>query len=330
MDLGSGGVLLLHPPGFPPLAAAGGKDGRVFFLQRSSSGSLSLLQTLSNLGGCWCGFSYFIGEDGLPRLVISTGSALTTWHINNPSLPNLSTGGTSGANINFTAQDPGFFTSVSCSGSPCASGTGVIWAVSRPVSGSNTFVDLYAFASLANSQGVFTPLFSTACSSCAHAGNWPNTGGNANIVPVVANGKVYVASNKQLAIFGLFAGTAAPTRASAAKPAGQGGNQGPPPQPVAKLPYKHVKSGMIGSFDGTILTLHGRGNSHHKIDLSQALANLQVGTPLTVGVAVTAVSNKHPEPGGILPAEAVTRAKGKGDKSQNPDEDLWPPDQDQD
>jgi len=35
------------------------------------------------------------------------------------------------------------------------------------------------------------------------AGTWPYTGGNANIVPVVANGKVYVASYKELAIFGL-------------------------------------------------------------------------------------------------------------------------------
>jgi hypothetical protein len=35
------------------------------------------------------------------------------------------------------------------------------------------------------------------------AGAWPNTGGNANLVPVVANGKVYVASYKELEIFGL-------------------------------------------------------------------------------------------------------------------------------
>jgi hypothetical protein len=35
------------------------------------------------------------------------------------------------------------------------------------------------------------------------AGSWPNTGGNANIVPTVANGRVYVASNKELQIFGL-------------------------------------------------------------------------------------------------------------------------------
>ena len=37
----------------------------------------------------------------------------------------------------------------------------------------------------------------------ASAGTWLNTGGNSNIVPVVANGKVFVASNKELRIFGL-------------------------------------------------------------------------------------------------------------------------------
>jgi hypothetical protein len=36
----------------------------------------------------------------------------------------------------------------------------------------------------------------------AKAGAWPNLGGNANLVPVVANGQVFVASNKQLQIFG--------------------------------------------------------------------------------------------------------------------------------
>ena len=37
------------------------------------------------------------------------------------------------------------------------------------------------------------------------AGLWPNQGGDSNQVPTVANGKVYVASNKQLRIFGLKA-----------------------------------------------------------------------------------------------------------------------------
>src|SRR5208282_3125780 len=44
----------------------------------------------------------------------------------------------------------------------------------------------------------------------ATAGIWPNLGGNANLVPVVANGQVFVASNQQLQIFGLT-GTAVAT-----------------------------------------------------------------------------------------------------------------------
>jgi hypothetical protein len=38
------------------------------------------------------------------------------------------------------------------------------------------------------------------------AGRWPNLTGNANLVPVVANGHVFVASYKQLRIFGLTGG----------------------------------------------------------------------------------------------------------------------------
>jgi hypothetical protein len=43
----------------------------------------------------------------------------------------------------------------------------------------------------------------------ASAGNWPNTTGNANLVSVVANGEVFVASCKQLQIFGLTGANAA-------------------------------------------------------------------------------------------------------------------------
>jgi hypothetical protein len=42
------------------------------------------------------------------------------------------------------------------------------------------------------------------------AGSWPNVGGNSNLVPVVANGEVFVASYKQLQIFGLKSGHKAP------------------------------------------------------------------------------------------------------------------------
>lgn len=46
-----------------------------------------------------------------------------------------------------------------------------------------------------------TQLFETT------AGAWPHAGGNANLLPVVANGQLFVASHQQLQIFGLTVGT---------------------------------------------------------------------------------------------------------------------------
>jgi hypothetical protein len=92
------------------------------------------------------------------------------------------------------AQDPGFLTSISSDGSHEA----IIWAISRPNNPSPATISLYAFEALPSGGGsTLATLFQ------GDAGTWPNTGGNANLVPVVANGKVYVASYKQLSIFGL-------------------------------------------------------------------------------------------------------------------------------
>jgi hypothetical protein len=88
-------------------------------------------------------------------------------------------------------QDPGFFTSVSSSGNA----NPIVWAISRPVSQQSDGIALYGFNP--ETGKAMTELFHAA------AGAWPNVNGNANLVPVVANGKVYVASYKQLRIFGL-------------------------------------------------------------------------------------------------------------------------------
>jgi hypothetical protein len=58
-------------------------------------------------------------------------------------------------------------------------------------------VSLYAFNAAPSASSVLSTLFQGT------AGSWPYVGGNANIVPVIANGKVYVASYRQLTIFGL-------------------------------------------------------------------------------------------------------------------------------
>jgi hypothetical protein len=90
-------------------------------------------------------------------------------------------------------QDPGFFTSISSDKDDHP----IIWGVSRPSNPSPADISLFAFKGEPSSSGTLDTLFQ------APAGTWPNTGGNSNIVPMVANGKVYVASYKQLSIFGM-------------------------------------------------------------------------------------------------------------------------------
>jgi hypothetical protein len=196
-DFGSGGALLLpdQPGPIPHLAAAAGKDGNMYILNRHDLGGYTpggpdKVVGQTNIGSCWCGQSFFSSHG--PRIVSSGGSNVTVWKVqtspsftitNEASSPGLSTG-----------QFPGFLTSVSSDGDDDA----IIWAVSRPINISPANVLLYAFDAHPTGGGhTLTQLFSGV------AGTWPNTGGDANIVPVVANGRVFVASNKQLSIFGL-------------------------------------------------------------------------------------------------------------------------------
>jgi hypothetical protein len=85
----------------------------------------------------------------------------------------------------------GFFTSVSSNGSSNA----IIWALSRP-SPTQSTVSLYAFDPDVGGT-TMKQLFEGT------AGTWPTDGSNTNLVPAVANGKVFVASYKELVILGL-------------------------------------------------------------------------------------------------------------------------------
>jgi hypothetical protein len=200
-DFGSGGLMVLpdQPGPVPHLAVAAGKDGRLFILNRDNmggfvSGGPDKAQNV-NIQSCWCGQSYFVGSDGVGRVVSSGGTAVNTWKVNTSSPVALSAEGKSASIFNTDTQDPGFFTTISSNGTQANSG--VIWAVSRPDADSGSDVSLYAFDATASGTAL------TTLHAGIVAGTWPNTGGNANIVPVVANGKVYVATFKQLAIFGL-------------------------------------------------------------------------------------------------------------------------------
>jgi hypothetical protein len=299
-DLGSGGVLLLPDQSWPIqyVAITAGKDGRLFVLNRL--GLTTALNTYQ-LPGCWCGPSYFVGPDGIQRIVTSHGSAIQTWLFTVSPTPNLTP--VVGTATIPNGQDPGFFTVVSSNGTQ--NGTAIIWAVSRPTSNNPALVYLYAFAALAPT-GTYMQLFSSP------AGTWPNTGGNANIVPVVANGKVYVASHNALTIFGV-GGPAAKiaSKATFSKAALQ-------TNPVAAPASSHLITGTLQVIDRSTLTLQTRTGKSVKIDDALAVRNQRVGVPLRVGIPLT-VQGSMIEGNGALQATSIVRAKGSTGE-------VWPSD----
>lgn len=202
-DFGSGGVLVLpdQTGSFPHLAVAAGKAGSMFFMNEDHLGGYSsqannVLGTYS-IGACWCGPSYFVGNDSFARVVSSGGRTMNVWKLQTAPAPSLNLVSHSGSIGG--GQDPGFFTSISSDGTINT----IIWALSRPASTTNPAIFLYAFNP--DSGTNLQPLFS------AQAGEWPNFGGNSNLVPVVANGEVFVASHNQLQVFGVIGSRSATT-----------------------------------------------------------------------------------------------------------------------
>ncbi len=205
LDFGSGGVMVLpdQTGATPHLAVAAGKDGNMFLMNEDHLGGYTakrnnVLGTYA-INPCWCGESYFVEPvDGAARVVSSGGRSVMVWKLRTSPKPALSLVASS-ASIG-GGQYPGFFTSISSNGKSNA----IIWAVSRPPSLANPAVNLFAFNP--DSAGSTMKLLFRAS-----AGAWPNPGNDANIVPVVANGRVYVASSGQLQIFGLKAASKKPS-----------------------------------------------------------------------------------------------------------------------
>jgi hypothetical protein len=193
-DFGSGGVLVL--PGqlgaTPHMAVAAGKNGTMFLMNEDRLGGFSTHNHVLgsyNVGPCWCGESYFVDpKDGAPRIVSSGGKTIQIWKLKTSPNPGLTLVGSSGSIGG--GQTPGFFTAVSSNGKTNA----IIWALSHP--GANSTINLYAFNPDLGGTSI-RQIFR------ASAGSWPNPPNNSNQVPVVALGEVFVASSKQLQIFGL-------------------------------------------------------------------------------------------------------------------------------
>src|ERR1700722_5693991 len=305
-DLGSGGVLLVPQLGTSFLAATAGKDGRLFLFDRSGTG-LKFLQLYQG-SGCWCAPSYFAGADGFPHLVTSQGNSLQTFH-----LPSTSLSPVGKSTISSSGQDPGFFTPVSCNGNGAfgnCTNTPIIWAVSHPVSNTSTGVNLYAFSGSAPT-GSLPLLFGPT-----KVGSWPNIPGDANIVPTVANGLVYIASSKLLTILKEGGTGALPLAAAAATSA--------PPTSGFSI------SGTLDGVNGSVLTLTNRHGKERLIDASKAIADDLIAPALTTGEPYTAVGASFTS-SGALQADAIYRAKCRQhDEAITGDQppctgDQWPP-----
>ena len=312
-DLGAGGVLLVPQRGVAFLAAVAGKDGRLFLLDRVGSGSNGLkfleLRNPVSAEGCLCAPSYFTGSDGVGRIVTSRGNLIQTFQVPTAS---LSPEGTSKIS---TGQDGGFFTTVSCNGGGAFGSckhTPIIWAVSRPISAASTGVHLYAFSGLAVSGSY--PLLRGPM----HVGYWPQIGANANIVPSVSNGRVYVASNKLLTILKEGGAAALPLAEAAA-----------PPTSAFAI------SGTLHGVNGSTLTLTNRNGKDRLIDASKAITSGDIAAALTAGEAYTAVGSSFTSTGELI-ADAISRAKCRQHNvgedptvTQSPcTGDQWPPDKD--
>jgi hypothetical protein len=189
-------------------------------------------------------------------------------------------------------QDPGFFTSVSSNGS---SPGAIIWALARPASVPGS-ITLYAFKSEPTSGSTLTTLYE------APAGSWNDTHGNADLVPVVANGKVYVASYKQLDIFGIGG------RLAKAAPIGA-------PVFATTADAPHEVTGTLVSIGGSLITLRLRTGRIAGVDDSAAVRR-ERSSVLVVGEPFTAIGRY--DAAGVLHGAMIIRAK--------PSEATWPPD----
>jgi hypothetical protein len=130
--------------------------------------------------------------------------------------------------------------------------------------------------------------------------------GNANLVPVVANGHVYVASYKQLAIFGPRSAVAV----AAAAPAGS------ITATFDDLAHGNQVTGPIVKINGTDIVIRQHSGVHVTIDAKPAQDAYQA-VPIVVGETITAEGELDAH--GVLHAKTIVRAK--------PSPALWPPDQ---
>src|SRR5581483_11683082 len=151
------------------------------------------------------------------------------------------------------------------------------WAAGKPVDFDPGNFKLYAFDASSGKT-----LFQGA------AGVWPFPENNATVMPVVANGRVFVASYKTLSIFGLSNGPAATLPRVAA-----------PNMRVKLAAGEHEIYGTVRAIDGDKLTVEKRDGKTLTVDSSRAEALYAKAQP-QVGKALVARGTYSPA--GVLEA----------------------------
>jgi hypothetical protein len=298
-DLGSGGVMVLPDlpaEPLPHLAVAAGKDGRLFILNRDNLGRFHTPDVPKNvqIDLCLCGPSFFEGADSRTRVATSGGHTLRTWVVDTTKSPQLTL--EAAVPIAKSGQAGGFFTSISSNGTSAR--TAIIWAVGRPI-GANKLVTLYAFDA-ATSHNQLTLLWSDV------AGNWQSKNNSSNIVPTVANGMVYVASYRQLSIFGLKR-----PQPPAAVAALQVHQLAAVPVPAPELDTGPTYWGTVLKVEGTLLLLELRTGQVLNVDIAPAA---KAGQARIVAEGDSARVSGTMGPNGVFEANFLWRA---------PERSLW-------
>ncbi|MGA7906127.1 MAG: hypothetical protein WCA16_01880 [Candidatus Sulfotelmatobacter sp.] len=191
LDLGAGGAVLLpdQSSGPPHLLVAAGKTGTIYLVNRDNMGGYNsstdqVVQELpAAVGGIWGApiywnnALYFAGRQdhikAFPFIngVVSTTPVQTQFGYSLQGIPSLSANGNS---------------------------NGVLWLV-REVSSSNSTMEMSAF-NASTLQTYLTEIYNTQQNSARDAlGTAPHF-----TMPMIANGKLYVGTNTQLKVYGLF------------------------------------------------------------------------------------------------------------------------------
>jgi hypothetical protein len=300
IDIGSGGTMLLpdQAGAFPHLAVAGGKDGRGFLLNRdnmggyTSGGPDNVVQTFTE-GTCFCGPANYTDSASTTHVLTGGEDGVTSWAVQtSPSTQLVEESTTGPGPVQGLADNGGVMPVVSSNGT--TANTAMVWFVQRPATSSNmdpgTPVTLWAFAA----SNLATPLFST------QAGTWKNArNSNADLVPTIANGSVYVASNKQLQIFGLLGNRSMASRAAMHRPP----TPSVPdvvecPAPGGVVAAQHDLYGTVCKVAGAELSVALPDGHSIVVDISDVLPHLRptvltLGRPVHVVTAVGANGTVH-------------------------------------